>query len=456
MAFSYLPAKNYVGSSGYDASGNLLTYSPTATKATRQDYPVFDITSGKYVSVLTGQPYTGKDPWQGKSYSGGVLQTTSTGTEATGDATKDYKGVNIEKSPALVEPTEDLLKTFKENAAASLKGFSDYLNDFKSDLSGARTKTAAATDITPTVTAATEQQKSYADELNAARQAYQDALNASAANQRNVVAQATDLLPSYDEATNTLRNLQLGAVQANLNRYKLGTGTPTSYGGYETAMLAKAAAEAAAPFEMAKINQRYNILGQMALPVEQQLAGQRIAYAGGFLPSVAGAEYSSANALTQYIQSLKQAVANMSLQNATAYLTAAQVPDQIKQAVLSGQTRNLAEIASLYPSVYYQGLQYLPGASLSQPEYYSMATGGYPASSQVMPTGTRTGTASLANGLYAANAPVQVGGAPMGQDYYNQPGIEYNPYAQDYTNAAGWEYNADLGGIPSYTPTVNA
>lgn len=392
MAFAFLPSKNFAGSSGYSASGKRLATSVTPKQQSSSDgldYAVYDISSNKVVSLKTGQPYNGVDPRTGNTYSGGILQAAAGAANApTGDPTKDYQAVQIEKSPEIASATQGLLAEFKKNAESSLANFNDYLKSYQTDIDAARQKSLAATDTSGTEAALGAAKQQYTAGLAASDEAYRRAMADTAARERAVVTGAVDDLTGYDDAVNRMQQIALNQVPAYMSRFKLRTGTPTSLGSADVAEMTRQLTNAAAPFELAKINQRYAIRSGMELPVEQQLGNMGITYAGSYLPSIAGANYGADVNIAQYIQGLRQSVAGMSFQDANAYLTAAGVPDSIKQSIFGGYTQNLGAIAGLMPSAYYQGLNYVPGAQLSQPAYYNMGTGGYPTGLSTLPSGT--------------------------------------------------------------------
>lgn len=370
------------------------------------DYPLYDATTGTYISRKTRKPYTGS--YQGLTFNQGQQQPTGPQQAAAqalninpNDPSQRYKAVNVVKQPDVASAETDLMKQFTDSADSALKDFNQYLASFKSDLAGARTAGAAATDITPTVNALTQAQQQYSGALGNSNAAYQTALANSAANTRGVVNQELGTLPQYDTALSNIEQAQLAALQPMISKYKLGTGTPTSLGTDEQRILARAAGEVALPIELQKIQAQQGILQNAALPVEQQIGGQNISYAGSFLPGVAGQQFGSATSLANTIQSLKSQVASMSLQQAIAYMQAAGVPPAVMQQVLGTNISQAGALSSLESGANYQGLQDLLGYNLTQP------AGGMPGLPGLPNYAPRTG-----NSL-GPNAPVTVGpGAP--------------------------------------------
>lgn len=439
---------SYPGSSGYgvrpDGSyGPMYTPAPQAAASTVGDYPVFDVSTGKLKSVRTGKPWTGAlpagwiDPYAGGGSTGpGVKVPFSNETINPNDPAQRYKPVDILKSPDVAAAQQDLMKTFRDTASTSLKGFSDYLNSFQSDLANARKATAAATDIGPTVTALTGAAGKYGSDLAASNEAYRKALADSAARQRGVIGQEQAALPLYNTALDNIKAAQLAALQHQVGRYKLGTGTPTSLGTDEMRILARGAAEAALPIEMAKINKQYDIYGQ-ALPVEAGIGGANISYAGTFLPTIAGAEYGAGTNLATTIQGLKNQVANMSTSQAIAFMQAQGIPPQIMQQVLSGQITELGGLSALEDQSRYRGLQDVLGTYLSQPVGYNAAMPGLPT---YAPGTYRPGTGNT----LASGGPITVTpGAPGGGIPYHPitgaPGG--TPWTPPVATAPGFNYN---------------
>lgn len=437
-----MPNLNYVGSSGFGTRpdgtyGPVYTAPPDLTHgAAATDYPVYDISTGKNVSVKTGKPWVGPFPvgWvdaYSKAAGGGrgvQVPFAPAGTEINpNDPSQRYRAANIVKQPDVAGAQSELMKTFQDTAQQSLKGFSDYLKTFQTDLSNARGATAAATNITPTVNALTQAQAGYASDLSGANTAYQQALAESAARQRGVVGEAQGLLPMYDTAAKNAEDAQLAALQRQLSQYKITTGTPTSLGGDEERMLLQGVQNIMLPIEQAKINQRYSILSGMALPVESNIGGANINYAGSFLPGIAGSKYGSARDLATTIQNLKTQVANMSTQQAIAFMQAQGIPAQIMQQVLSGQISELGGLSNLESLSNYQGLQDILGAYPSQPVGYNVSTPGYPMTGPRYPTSANTLGANppsvvsparsgvlgdISGGIPYAPLPGSIGGAP--------------------------------------------
>lgn len=436
------PNISYPGSSGYGVRPD-GTYGPMTTPVpttTRQPYAAYDISSGRYIDITTGKPYTGKDPRTGQQFSNGALsaQSAQSAASAAGidpnNPAQRYKPVDIVKAPDVNAAQQNLMETFRRNADQALTDFGTHLRSFQTDLTSARGLSREAQNISPTVDALTAAQGRYAGDLGSSEAEYRRAMADAAARERGVVQQANDLLPSYDTALDNILRNNLALVQGNLSRYKMGTGTPTSPGSSEARILASQATQAALPIEQAKIQRRYDILGGMALPVERELGGQRINFAGSFLPGVASSRYQSATSLPMQIQTLKQQVAGMSYQDAVRFLQAQGIPAEMQNAILSAQTGTLGQLGALEESTRYRGLQDVLGAQVANPVYYSQALPAYPNFPTRYPT-TNTGTTPAP--MQAPNAPRTVAPqqAPTGiggmsyEDLYQMYGLTPEDYA---------------------------
>lgn len=438
---NYLPSNNYIGSSGYSTYGG--SGSPTlATIPTYQDpldYGVYDTATGIVKSIKTGKPWTGKEPRTGNTYTNGVAATgTGQGVQVPGtntfinpnDPAQRYKPVDIVKSPDISAGEQNLLKTFTDSAANSLKDFNDYLKNFKSDLSSARTAAGAATDIGPTVAALQSQQQDYSRALGQDVQQLTAANAADAAAQRGIVGEARGLLPRYDEAVNRIGDYQQQQMANLVAKKHAGMGLSSD----EEAQLAAGVAAVRLPLEQAKIGQAYNVLSNYALPVQRDIAGNLRSQITQFQPMVQGQQFTTAHGVTMDIQALKSQVANMTYQQALAFMQAQGVPVQVQQAILSGQIGQLGQIAALEDASRYRGLQDILSPVLSQPVNYSVGPTGPMAPARVP---------NYLGGVPGGNQPVSVGA----------PGANYNPTGYDPTTGR-YTFNAGGSqGAPNYTPT---
>jgi hypothetical protein len=432
---------NYPGSSGYGilpgGGYGLLVTSPKQPVAP-PDYPVYDITRGGLVSLKTKQPWTGPLPsgWSDPSRAGAVptgpvqvpYQPPGT-TINPNDPSQRYKPVNIDKSPDIAAGEQDLMKTFQDAASSSLKDFSSYLSNFKTDISGARAASAAATDIGPTVAQLQTGQAKYATGLSADQAALQDLLAKNAAAEQGIVTQVQNTLPQYDAAAQAVADQQFAAVQRNLAKYKMGTGTPGSVGTDEMRVLADAAARVYAPFEQAKIAEQQQILTGLALPVQQDITNRMTSALTQFNPQAQAAIWSSGRATTQDVQNLRQAVAGMSYQQALQFMQALGVPAGVQQAILSGQIGQLGQLSAIEQGAKYQGLQDILGVVPSQPVGYSVAQPGLPNyPPQYYPQAGAPGGSPLNVPATASpvSTPLPVSALPPGTNAWNNPALQSN------------------------------
>lgn len=450
---------NYVGSSGYGVLpggryGLLSTPPKPPTGPSRQDYAVWDLTTGKTVSVLTGKPFSGVDPRTGKNFNNGVESAPSAASAASMPSFGDrYQAREVIKSPAVATATEQLMEQFRKTADSALSDFGATLNQFKTDLTAGRALSREAQNLTPTVEALSAAQRGYDTSLTGADEAYRRALEDAAARERGVVEQANATLPAYDEALNRIIANQNDLAMRNFSRYKMGTGTPRSMGGSDTAILANAALQASLPLEQAKIQRRYDILSGMALPTEERIAGRAIGYGGSFLPSIAGSRYGSQTTLATTIQGLRERVANMSYTDAVNYLRASGIQAELQTAILSGQAGTLGQLAGLEEASRYRGLEDVAGVPLSQPVYYNMGLPNYPQFPTRYPT---TGTYGVQTPRLASNGPVTVSpttatqAAPGGlggmswEDLYYAYGLT----PEDYASLGGVQQIPNYPNVP--------
>lgn len=412
---------NYPGSSGYgvlpDLSYGTLTTTPVMPKPPA-DYPVFDITTGKLISLHTKQPWTGpmpygwSDPGGSATPAGGVqVPYAPVGTMINpNDPMARYKPVTIPKSPDIATGEADLMKTFKDAASSSLQDFSKYLKSFTSDLGAARTAGAAATDIAPTVNALQTGQAAYAGGLTADQKALQDLLASNATAERGIVAQDFATLPKYDAAAKAVADQQMALVGQNLNRYKMGTGTPSSIGSDEERILAGEAAKVYAPMELAKIQAEQGMITGLSLPVQQDITNRATSALTQFNPQVQAAIWSSGRATAQDVQNLKVAVAGMSYQQALQFMTALGVPVQVQQSILSGQIGQLGQLGQIESGANYQGLQDILGVYQAQPLGFNM---GIPPIPNYPPRYASPNMNTIPNLAPASTAPIDIGGGAV-------------------------------------------
>jgi hypothetical protein len=459
------PNLNYIGSSGWGVlpGGRYgrLTQAPNRQVAQRPEYAVYDVSRGLTLSNITREPFNGRDPGTGRTFARGVEVPTAPAIDP--NSVDRYRPIELTRSPATATAQADLMEQFRTNADRSLDDFGSSLNSFRTDLNSARTAADTATNIGPTTAALTGAQQGFSGDLDESTRRYEQALADAAARERGLVTQANDLLPSYDTALNNILAAQVGGVQRNLSRYKMGTGTPRSLGSAESQILTRGITEAALPIEQARIQRRYDILSGMALPTEERIAGRNIAFAGGFLPNTAASRYASETTLANTLQGLRQQVAGMTYNDAVNFLRAQGVPAELQNQILSGEISSLAGLNQLEEASRYRGLHDLLGVQVSQPIGFNMSLPELPNYPTRYPR-------SNPGGLPASNAPVTIAGDRFGNTGLDQYGLgipyrginrtapvhPYDQYAQAVSNAGGvpldyrdWS-NQGTGEIPRY------
>ena len=315
------------------------------------------------------------------------------------DPNQRYQPVDIVKAPDIASAQTSLLDTFKKSASDSLAGFNDYLKTFKDALSTAFNKSGQATDPTGTINSLQSEQQRYSEGLDQNAADYQALNQDAAARERAIVQESRGLLPQFDEAQNRAEALQRDILQGQVSRYKAGSGTPMSLGSAEERQLVEGARKIAVPIELAKINQRYNVLSDYALPVERDIAGRETQRIGVYTPAQLASQFQSGTATTQAIQQLRQTTSSMAMEDAIRYMQAIGVPAQVQQSILSGQIGQLSQLGSLEDATRYRGLQDRLGAFPTAPQTYSVSTPGYSAPPRYTPI------SSLLSGIYANNAP---------------------------------------------------
>lgn len=451
----------------------------TNPSAGRQDYAVWNAGTQTYQSVLTGQPYSGTDPFTGKQITngkevqtgqpGGVQVPGTNQTIDPNDPNQRYKPVDIVKDPAVAGEADKLTKQFSDAAATSLKDFGDYLNTFKQQTAQANKASQAATDVGADINALQQNQKRY-DTALGANVADLNTINAQNADAESaIVQQAKDLLPSYDAAAQAVADRQQAALQGQLNRYSAGSGSQGASSDMQRMLLA-GTADIQLPTQLAKVGRQYDLLSNLALPVQRDITNRATSAVTQFNPYAESQQYGSFAATTQQIQGLKSQVANMTWDNAVRYMQSMGIPPAVQSQVLGVDISQLGSLAGVRGGARYQGLQDVLGVDVSQPvgaSFQAPAGRTYTPRYNVPGYGgggaapTVTGSTNL-----GGNAPVQVGGAaatsPWGESdpnryiggfgggYYDMSTGDWFPYG---TPAIGPASNPNSG--PAYVGDVN-
>lgn len=475
------PNLNFVGSSGFGTLpggryGRLTTVPNYDVAAT--DYGIYDPVTGKVVSLNTGKPWTGREPRTGVSYSQGVPSAQSAESAAgvevpfsggqtinPNDPTQRYKPVDIVKSPDVAAGASDLMKQFNTAAANSLQGFADYLNQFKGETGKAfQAGQSAVAGIEPLTKTLTGLQDRYSSALGGDVDKLNALLASDAAAQRGIVQQASDILPQYDTAAQAIADRQMQNLTRQVGRYKMGTGTPTSLGTDEERMLAQAATDVYLPLHQAQIQRQYDLLQNLALPVQRDITGKAISAVTQFDPYVAAQQFQTGTATAQTIQQLRQLASTMGYENAQRYMTSLGVPAQIQQQILAGLTGTLGALGQIEDLSRYRGLQDVLGTYPASPVGFSNALPAYPTYAP-----SRAGLVRGGGG----NAPIDVpstvtpaaapamptdpnAGLSLEQQYWVPMARDLGIYAPQIPDYRTSNVNPDLAALQTYTPELAA
>jgi hypothetical protein len=366
------PNKNIAGvTQSWNAPNLAGPIAPNGAYADKNEQPVYN--NGVWISSSTGQPYTGN--FNGKAYSAGHqtgVQVPFTDQYINpNDAASRYQAVDVPKNKPVADATDNLIKSFN----TSTTDFSKLLDDSRSALGAAKTGFTQDQNVFASVpnqvaTGLSDALKTTTANANNSVSRYADVVNAGNTAQNNILKQANDTLPMYDAAANNIGAAQARALQQQVSRYKLGSGTPMSLGSGEENLLIQGTRGNMLPLEMGKIQQRYNILNGLALPIAQQQEGAGI----GAVMNAQGQNqqnFVNASGVVNHIADVQMAVSGMAINDALKYMQTLGVPIQMQQQILSGDINNLGGLNSLYSGSRYQGLQDKLGVNVSQPVSYS-------------------------------------------------------------------------------------
>lgn len=370
----------------YDSRGLVIGYDQPNFSG--PDYPVWNSGTGQLESIQTGKKWTKAIPGQPPP-------------QPDPSDPNRYGAVSVVKNPVQADANNAIMSQFKTLAAQTDKGWQDYFNEAKA--AQAVSKQAflndqKAIDVAPTAAALRSNLTDFAGTSRRIGTEYaaRDADYETA--QRALVDRANAVLPQYDAAADAIAARQLAAAGAQVSRYKAGSGTPRSLGSSELALQNRAAADILLPLEREKIARRMGLITDFESPLEREYANRDVArYTQFDYPNERYLSERGADTEKQ-IKQLELAVSGMSRSQAEQYIRSLGLPMEIAQQVLSRHIANLAGIAGLDEAAYYRGLQDKVGANLSQPVYYSPATGNYP----VYPVSSFTGSTG-ASSVAAAN-----------------------------------------------------
>lgn len=430
-----------------DAS-QLFKQNPSAGSA--PSMPVFNANLGMYVDSVTGRPYSGSHPTSGQQFVNG--QPTGVPVPYGGGATinpndpnQRYRATSVEKNPQVSAAAQTMAEALTKTASDSLQSFDEYKKSFTDSINRAQGLSKAATDIGPVSANLRGLQSRYSAALDDASRRYNDVVANTAAAEKAIVQQGYDYLPMYDRAAQAAANEEMGLLQRNIGRYKSASGTPMGLGSSEQQMLLGGARQILVPMEQAKVQQRYNILNQLALPTTLDIANRQTAKVGTFDPMVAAAQFQSGTATEQTIQQLATIASQMAYQDAIKYMQSLGVPAQIQQQIMAGNIQNAGALNSVFAGSRYQGLQDILGANITPSENYSFRSGGYPAGiPQYAPQSTPQ---------YQPGQPGQTPGEPAATPIF--PGSSVPGYLPGYTQSTARPFpGRDVPGWQQRTPAV--
>jgi hypothetical protein len=425
-------------------------YNPTTNSYLSQTPGNPTWNGSSWVSSTTGQPFTGT--YLGQSFNAGQSYQ-----QMANNPNSRYASVNIAKNPGVLAATNNLTSTFQPTQG--ITDFSDLLNASRSAQSTATSGLASdqnAINLDPLTTTLNNLNAGYANTTSGLNTTYSNILGNQADTTASDIAQANQNLDSYDTAAQNVADAEQNALQAQVSRYKLGTGTPSGLGGGEESLIAQGVQNIQLPTQLAKTQAAQQLLQGYVTPLQQQLTQAQIGQLTGFTAPMAQQNYQNSYNTATQLQNLKLQTAGMSIADATNYMKAMAVPDQTIQQILAtnqglnqGNISTLGGLNSLYGGSQYQGLQDLFGANPSQPTTTTFNPGGAGA----YPTGSRY-SGVMPGGGYPQQpqqpqqpAPAQAGGGNYGSNYSGtnagMTSVVLPDGTQGYVDSGGNYYNAN-------------
>lgn len=440
--------------------GTRFKANPTTGDLTSQT-PTFDALSKKWVSSVTGQPWTGPLGTTGNFAKDGAF-TSQNPNPPPNQEVPGYQAVQVTKSPALAAGTQDLMKSFKEGA--DLIDFGKLLDEARAAQGNVKTAyqnqtaaldpTAFANTMRGLDTKAAAQTGAYADTARSLARDYTGADTALASNLGDITKRAYDILPQYDQAASAIGDNQIQQMLGEVAKNKIASGGgDLGVSTNELRQIARGVANVELPLAQQKIQRQYDVLTGVERPAAQEIASRAENRIAQFQTPLEQNIYSRTyNDVMQQkqtevqIQQLKQVTAGMNVQAAESYLRSLALPQELIAQVLGRQASTLGQIGNLENEAYYRGLQYTPGAQLSQPVGFSSANPPFQVPNRygaptVQPqgntaTGNTTATAdpnAEVNRLRALNA--------AQADYLAQTG--QNPATDPYLSEYAWNNAVD-------------
>lgn len=366
------------------------TPNTASTRAAVNSYPAggprgavrtaIDPLTGRTVNAETGQPIAtgGFTAGAGSPTAAGVEIPYSGGVRINpNDPNQRYQAVNVVKSPEVATQTDALLKSV--GAAADTIDFNALLKNYAGMMEGSRQKADTAFDITPYEQAMRTYQTTYGDTMGAMPGQYEDLNRKIAAGEQGIVTEARGLIPEYDAAINRAGDYASRQLSQNvLGRYSTGATAKAAGSGLARELL-RGEAAIRVPLEQAKIQQKYNVLSQYAMPAELDMANRETARVTQFNPMVAAQLFQSGQNTEQNIMQAGAEMAKMSaaeannyLQQLRGYMDAAYMPEERKIQILGA-------LDQLYRNSRYQGLQDVLGTNVTPARSTAFVAPGYPA-----------------------------------------------------------------------------
>lgn len=362
------------------------TLNPFQANTGTDQHPI-QSANGMWVSSSTGEPWHGayQNPNGMTQYYSNGVQVSDVGQ--VGNQTPNISVQQIQKDPAVSSQVSSAINQNAGNSSLLSKSFSQYLDEANQIASGIpQQEQQAVSAINPsgTISRVNADVNTSGTKLDSTLNQYETAQNQNQANiaganqayqtnQDSALASLGSNLNTEQNNYETAAQNVAGQAYANalkqINLYQLTSGTPASgsgaldnryIGAYNNINLPLQ--QQLAQMRMGTTNQLYNLgsnlRGQYLQNLQSQFAGQ-----GALNSDIASRSTSANQYLTgldqntaQYVQGLQQQVAQMQPQVALQYLQAIGVPMQTAQAIISGNTQNLSQLAGLDQSANFYNL----------------------------------------------------------------------------------------------------
>lgn len=400
-------------------------FNPSNPNGGAVNHPVLSA-SGQWVSSVSGQPWHG-----GYTGPGGITQYFSNGQQVqdagqVGLQTPQISVQQIQKDPALSAQVSGAITDNSQSSNLLKKSFADYLAEAQKmgaagdvqlsqsqaaiDPSGTISRmnndvTGASTNLGNTLNQYTTAQNQNQANIIGANQNYQKTQDAALGQFGTNLGNEQS---AYEKAAQNVANQAYSNALKQVNLYQLTSGTPTSGSGQLSNRYISAYDNVNLPLQqqlaqmrMGTTNQLYNLGSSLQNQYLQNQQGQ-LAGQGALNSDLANRANSNNQYITgldqgtaQYVQQLQQQVATMHPQLAMQYLQSLGIPLQTAQAIISGNTSNLSQLAGLDQSA--NAFNFVTPLQNNAPTYLSPGLS-LPRTNSYTPTGgTGTGMAPLVN-----------------------------------------------------------